>query len=156
MSHTAISAGDMITYRGRWRFFARRVGVAQVLGFDADRGIVFIRVFDASGEELRTLIEFLPITHQAFRSSAPTAVKRMPLPSSWETLLHEWDAQWRGGDAGVFSIPIQEVTEKTLETVDHLRHFPPDAAAFIQLAYPKRSPNGAFDTIVAQVQTGGA
>jgi hypothetical protein len=70
-------------------------------------------------------------------------------------LLHEWAEQWRAGDAGVFSVPIREVTEKTLETVDHLRHFSPDAGAFIQLAYPKCSPSGVFDTIVAHVQTTG-
>jgi hypothetical protein len=151
--HAAVSAGDMITYRGRRRFLARRVGAAQVLGFDARRPIVFVRVFDASGDELRPFIEFLPITQQAFLASAPKAVRRMPLPAGWEALLDEWDQQWRAGAAGAFSVPLLEVTEKTLETVDHLRHFSPDAGAFIQLAYPKRSSSGLFDSIVAHVQT---
>lgn len=149
----AAVVGDVFMYRGRTRFLRRQAGAGQILDVDEANQILFVRLFDASGDELRPFIEFVPITREAFISSEPRVVKRLDLPTGWTSLRAEWQEKWKTDEAGVFSIPLSEVSQNTLDTVDHLRDFDPADRAFVELAYPKRSGTGEFDTIAAFVQT---
>lgn len=148
-----IVPGDLFLYKETLRRLRPRSGVGQILGRHDDDEIVFIRLFDASGGELRGFIEFMPMTVSAYKASAPRVVKRLDLPSDWQAHRDEWIGEWRSGRAGVFSIPLHEVTRKTLETVDYFREFDSEDQALIELAFPKRSTSGAFDTIAAYVRT---
>ena len=124
-----------------------------MLDIDATRGIVFVRLFDVRGDELRTFVGFLPLTLDAYKASQAEVVKRLDIPTDWPLLREEWRAAWSKGEAGVFSRPLDEVTRDTLDAVDHFRDIPPGESAVIELAYPKRSQSGNFDTIAAVVRT---
>ena len=124
-----------------------RSGAGQVLGGEDNHDVLFVRIFDVSGEELKPVIEFLPVEVKAYEASHVEVVKRLPLPDGWEGLRDQWRTKWRAGEAGVFSQPLREVTHDTLETVDYLRD-----GGVIELAFPKRSASGRFDTIEAVVR----
>jgi hypothetical protein len=148
--------GSVFTYRRSGSFLRSRSGGGQVLGLDERSGVVFARLFDVGGQELRPFIEFLPMLARAFRASKPRMVRSLALPQGWAALNDEWEAKWRAGDAGIFSIPLGEIAERALQTVEGFRAFEAEEHAFIELAYPTRSqPSGAFDTIAAFVKTGG-
>jgi len=145
--------GDVFTYEARRRWFRRRVGAAQILGHHDAEGIVCLRVLDVTGNELNTLIEFMPITVSAFRASKPGVVKRLELPVGWESRRDEWVAEWKAGRAGVFSIPIGEAVQKILETVDYFVALSRGEHVSIELAFPQRSSSNQFDAIKAFVRT---
>jgi hypothetical protein len=141
-----IVPGQLFTYQERSRFLRRRSGAGQVLGSENGHDIVFVRIFDTSGDTLTPIIGFLPISTRAFAASRIEMVKRVPLPDDWEALRDEWRSEWRAGEAGVFSRPLREVTRDTLATVHDLRE-----GGVIELAFPKRSASGEFDAIKAFV-----
>lgn len=145
--------GQVFLYREKRRFFRARSGAGQVLGEGENGGVVFVRVFDVSGDELRTRIGFIPLTRRAFDSSQPEVVKRLDLPEGWEALLREWEAERVIGQAGIFTGRLSEVTAKVLETVNYLRDVAEGSSAVIDLAYPKKSASGTFDTIAAIVRS---
>jgi hypothetical protein len=143
-----IVPGQMFTYREKSRIFRRRSGAGQVLGGEDGYNILFVRIFDVSGDDLKPFIGLLPLTLGAYEASRIEIVKRLPLPDDWERLRDEWRTKWRAGEAGAFTRPLREVTRDTLETVDHLRD-----GGVIELAFPKRSASGEFDTIQAFVRS---
>ena len=143
----SIVPGQLFTYRGKWRLLRRQRGAGQVLGWEPDHDILFIRVFDVSGEDQAPLIGFLPITVSAYEQSGIQMIKWLPVPDDWEDLCGEWRDRWRNGEAGVFAEPLRQATEDTLQTVDYLRR-----GGVIELAFPKRSSSGVFDTIEAIVR----
>lgn len=143
----SIIPGQLFTYRGKRRLLRHQSGAGQVLGGEADHNILFVRIFDVSGADLTALIGLLPITVAAYERSGIRLVKWLPLPDDWEALRDEWRIRWRSGEAGVFAEPLRDATEDTLETVDHLPR-----GGVIELAFPKRSASGRFDTIQAFVR----
>lgn len=138
--------GQLFTYRGKRRLLRRQSGAGQVLGREPAHDIVFVRIFDVSGDVLTPLIGFLPVTSAAYTASKVSIVEQIPLPDGWEALRDEWRAEWRAGEAGVFSLPLHEITADSLETVDYLKD-----GGVIELAFPRRSASGRFDKIVAYV-----
>jgi hypothetical protein len=144
-----IVPGQLFTYRGKRRLLRRQLGAGQILGGEANHNILFVRIFDVSGEDLTTLIGVLPITTEAFERSNIKLVKWLPLPNDWEGLRDQWRVRWRDGEAAAFSEPLRDATEDTLETVNYLR-----GGGVIELAFPKRSQSGRFDTIEAFVREG--
>lgn len=148
-----VVSGQMFLYREKSRLWRAQSGAGQILGEGDSGGVIFVRIFDVSGDELRTLIGFLPLIRSAYEGSRPEIVKRLDLPEGWETLRSEWEAKRRIGEAGVFSGSLREVTENVLETVNHLRDVSGTETAVIDLAYPKKSASGRYDTIAAFVRT---
>ena len=142
-----IVAGHLFTYSEKRRFLRRQLGAGQVLGTEDGYDIVFVRIFDVSGDALTPIIGFVPLTIAAFDASEAQVVKWLSLPDDWETLRNEWRTMWRSGEAGVFSLPLREITRDTFETVDQLSD-----GSVIDLAFPKRSESGRFDTISAYVR----
>jgi hypothetical protein len=145
--------GQMFVYRENSRLWRAQSGAGQVLGEDDTGSVVFVRVFNVSGDELRTLIGFIPLLRSAYEGSQPEIIKRLDLPEGWEALRSEWAAKRRIGEAGVFSGSLREVTGKVLETVNHLREVSDTKAVVIDLAYPTKSASGRYDTIAAFVRT---
>jgi hypothetical protein len=143
----SIVEGQMFTYRETSRFLRRQSGAGQVLGREPGYDILFVRIFKIAGEQLLPFIGFLPITGDAYQRSGIDVVKRLPLPDDWQSLRDEWRMKWQAGDAGAFSQPLRDVTRDALETVDHLRD-----GGLIELAFPRRSASGKFDTIEAFVR----
>jgi hypothetical protein len=143
----------MFVYRENSRLWRPQSGAGQVLGEDGTGSVVFVRVFDVSGDELRTLIGFIPLLRSAYEGSQPEIIKRLDLPEEWEALRSEWETKRRMGEAGVFSGPLREVTENVLKTVNHRRDVSDGNTAVIDLAYPKKSASGRYDTIAAFVRT---
>lgn len=146
-------AGQVFVYREKRRLFRARSGAAQVLGEAEDGAVVFVRVFDVSGGDLRTRIGFIPLTRRAYDSSKAEVVKRLELPEDWEEQLLEWEARRRIGEAGIFTGRLSEITANILKTVTYFHDVPPGTAAIIDLAYPKKSASGKYDTIAAVLRT---
>jgi hypothetical protein len=142
-----IVSGQIFMYREKSRFLRRRSGAGQVLGGEDAHNILFVRIFDVSGDELKPFVGFVPITVEAYEASQVKVIKWLPVPDDWESLRDEWRTKWRAGEAGAFSQPLREVTQDTLETVDYLRE-----GGVIELAFPKRSASGQFDAIEAFVR----
>lgn len=144
---TQIVPGQLFMYQEKSRLFRRRSGAGQILGGEDAHDILFVRIFDVRGDELKPFIAFLPIAVKAYEASQVKVVKWLPLPDDWGSLCDEWRTKWRAGEAGAFSRPLREVTRDTLETVDYLRE-----GGVIELAFPKRSASGQFDAIEAFVR----
>jgi hypothetical protein len=145
--------GQVFVYRQKRRLLRAQSGAGQLLGTQERGAVVFVRVFDVSGDQLMTRFGFLPLTRQAYESSRPEAIKRFDLPADWEEARAEWEAKRRAGEAGVFTSSLREVTEDVLATVKHLRDVGDPKSAVIELAYPKRSASGRYDTVVAIVRS---
>jgi hypothetical protein len=152
-AETHVIAGQMFVYREKRRLFRARSGAGQVLGEGENGGVVFVRVFDVNGSELRTRIGFIPLTRRAYDRSQAEVIKRLDLPEDWEVQLREWEAKRRVGEAGIFTGRLCEITADVLETVKYLRDVPDGGSAVIDLAYPKKSASGRYDTVAAIVRT---
>jgi len=75
-----VTSGQMFTYREKSRILRRQSGAGQILGSYDDGRVIFLRIFDLRGEQLRTLIGFLPIISDAFQASHPHVIKAADLP----------------------------------------------------------------------------
>jgi hypothetical protein len=85
-----ITAGHLFTYQETPRFLRRQLGVGQVLGNEDRHDIIFVRIFDVSGDELKPIIGLVPVTVAALEISAVQILKWVPLPHDWEALRDEW------------------------------------------------------------------
>jgi hypothetical protein len=146
MSATIV-AGQTFSYRAKRRFFRAQAGAGQVLGCEEQHRILFVRLFDVSGDEVKPFVGFLPIAFDAYSISHVRMLKWLPIPNDWEVLRDEWRTRWLSGEAGAFSQPLGQVTEQTLSTVNYLRE-----GGYVELAYPKLSASGRFDSIEAFVR----
>lgn len=139
-----ILAGQVFRYRQSADVFNRRLLAGQILERSGD--VVFVRIYDP-GDDSKPIIAFLPIAIAAFEQSPIEYVKQAELPDHWEIFRDEWRALWLAREAGVFSLPLAEITEAVSQTVDDWSE-----GTVIELAFPKRSKSGDFDTIAAYVQ----
>lgn len=135
-------------YRFRFR---RRVGVGQILSADPEMLMVHVKVLLERGEQLETLIGYLPITFSALQASAPKLIRRLPPSADWEPFYQQWLEIHRAGKAGAFSVPLRETVAKILETVKNFTEFDPDQKPHIAYAYPIKDDTGNFTTIRAEV-----
>lgn len=140
----------MISYRGPSKWGLRSTfAVAQVLGADADHGVVFLStLFHAeSGDQLDVEIGFLPVTFSMFqRSTREVFPGQSPGEGRFE-LIQQWRKRRDEGTAGAFNIPIWKAERDAWETVRSTNATASRQTFYIEYAFPKPDDSGQFRVI---------
>ena len=145
-----LEPGSMVSYRGPLKWGVRPTyAMAQVVGVDTERGIVFLAtLFRSKAEDqLEVEIGFLPVTFSMFQRAAREVFPGHSPGTDRFELIQLWRRRRDEGTADAFGIPIWKAERDAWETVTST-----DVAAsrenfYIEYAFPKLDDSGRLRTI---------
>ena len=147
--------GQIFTFSASRSPGTPRRTVGQVLGFEEDRAIVHIRLFERTGDVLRVFIGHVPIAFGAFRDSVARILSVGNTPQDWEATKQDWNERRLRGEVAAFDMPLSEVVERAMEAVtDSVDAVAPESVT-LRWVFPKRGASGGFNIIEAAIMSAG-
>jgi hypothetical protein len=145
-----LEPGSMVSYRGPLKWGVRPTyAMAQVIGVDTDRGVVFLATLFRSKmeDQLEVEIGFLPVTFSVFQQAAREVFPGQSPGTDRFELIQLWRQRREEGTADAFGIPIWEAERDAWETVTSTDATASRENFYIEYAFPKRDDSGHARTI---------